>query len=217
MWLTETLSTILDSSKTQYKIRLYGIDTPEKKQAYGQAAKRFTASLTACKIAEVKAYDTDRYSRTVGVVTVNGKNINQSLLEAGYAWQYRKYCKVSFCKDWIKLEQEARDSKQGLWADPHAIAPWDWRKGVKSSNIPSQTAKAYTASASQGVYHGNVKSHVFHTPGCRHYDCKNCVNSFESKQSAVSAGYRHCGMCKPLIWFYKLVTLTGCSHRRLSL
>jgi endonuclease YncB( thermonuclease family) len=83
--------TILDSSKTQHKIRLYGIDTLEKKQAYGQAAKRFTASLTAGKIAVVKAYDTDRYGRTLGIVKVNGKNVNQSLLEAGYAWQYRKY------------------------------------------------------------------------------------------------------------------------------
>jgi intein-encoded DNA endonuclease-like protein len=130
-------------------------------------------------------------------VKVNGKNVNQSLLEAGYAWHYRKYCKESFCYDWIKLEQEAINSKQGLWADPQAIAPGDWRKGFKNSKTPSQTAKIYTASASQGVYHGNVKSNVFHDSGCRHYECKNCVKSFGSRLEAVNSGYRACGICRP--------------------
>ena len=62
--------TILDSSKQQHKIRLYGIDTPEKKQAFGKAAKKHTARLTYRKIATVKSYDKDRYGRTVGVVMV---------------------------------------------------------------------------------------------------------------------------------------------------
>ena len=30
-----------------------------------------------------------------------------------------------------RLEQEARDAKRGLWSDPHAVAPWEWRKGAR--------------------------------------------------------------------------------------
>ena len=61
--------TILDSSNRQHKIRLYGIDTPEKKQAFGKAAKKYTASLTARKTAEVTANDTDRYGRILLVLS----------------------------------------------------------------------------------------------------------------------------------------------------
>ncbi len=186
--------TILDSNKTQHKVRLYGIDTPEKSQAFGNKAKKFTSSLTASKTAEVTAYDTDRYGRTVGVVMVNGVNVNQSLVEAGYAWQYRKYCKEAFCNDWIRLEDQARNSKLGLWADANPVAPWDYRK-AKRNNNSRQTASTNTAST--GGYHGNVKSHVFHSPSCRVYDCKNCVENFGSKQNALNSGYRPCGICRP--------------------
>jgi endonuclease YncB( thermonuclease family) len=186
--------TILDSSKTQHKIRLYGIDTPEKGQAFGNSAKKYTASLTAGKTVKVIAYDTDRYGRTVGVVMVNGVNVNQSLIKAGYAWQYTQYCKESFCKDWLQLEREAKASLRGLWADD-PIAPWDWRKDKRSGQTSSATESVYTASAAG--YHGNVKSHVFHDSSCRHYNCKNCVKDFRSKQDALNSGYRPCGMCKP--------------------
>ena len=93
----DTIS-ILDSSNKQHKIRLYGIDTPEKKQAFGKAAKKYTSRLTFKKMVIVKAYDTDKYGHTVGVVKVDGINVNESLVRAGLAWQYRKYCKTSFCR-----------------------------------------------------------------------------------------------------------------------
>ena len=47
------------------------------------------------------------------------------------------------------------------------------------------------------VYHGNTKSHVFHAPGCRYYNCKKCVATFASREEAISAGYRACKVCKP--------------------
>lgn len=72
--------TILNSSNTQHKIRLYGIDTPEKGQAFGNAAKKYTSELVAGKTVDVEVYDTDRYGRTVGVVFANGLNVNQSLI-----------------------------------------------------------------------------------------------------------------------------------------
>ena len=75
----------------------------------------------------------DRYGRTVGIVTVGGININQSLLSADYAWQYRKYCKASFCKDWLPVEKHTQDSKVGLWRDSVPVSPWQWCKRLSSS------------------------------------------------------------------------------------
>lgn len=80
--------TILDSTNTQHKIRLYGIDTPKKGQAFGDAAEKHTSKLVYGKPVDVKAYDTDKYDRTVGVVVANGVNVNQSLIIAGLAWKY---------------------------------------------------------------------------------------------------------------------------------
>lgn len=105
------------TGKTRHKIRLYGIDTPEKAQAFGKAAKKHTAKLVAGKTVDVTTYDTDRYGRTVGVVVADGANVNQSLISAGYAWQYQKYCKASFCDDWLRLEDKSRTSRIGLWSD----------------------------------------------------------------------------------------------------
>ncbi len=184
--------TILDSSNTQYKIRLYGIDTPEKGQAFGNSAKKYTSKLTAGKIAHVVPIDKDKYGRTVGVVVVEGINVNQKLIEAGYAWQYRKYCHESFCNEWLELEQKAKYSKIGLWADLGAKPPWEWRKAKRSDAVNS-TLDSYSKidkNNSSIIYHGNVRSHVFHGPSCKHYDCKNCVKKFSSKQAALNAGYR---------------------------
>ncbi|MFC1830979.1 thermonuclease family protein [Thermodesulfobacteriota bacterium] len=49
--------------------------------------------------------------------------MNEEILTAGYAWQYRKYCKASFYSDWLKLEEDAKAAKIGLWADPKAVPP----------------------------------------------------------------------------------------------
>jgi micrococcal nuclease len=187
--------TILDSFKTQHKIRLYGIDTPEKGQAFGDAAKKYTSKLVAGKTVDVKAYDTDKYGRTVGVVVADGVNVNQSLLSAGLAWQYQKYCKASFCGDWLRLEKNANTSNIGLWADNDPVPPWDWRKGARNSSYSKNTSS--TLSPGTGSYHGNLNSHVFHSSNCRNYNCKNCIKAFQAREEAIATGYRPCGQCKP--------------------
>lgn len=180
--------TILSPEKVQTKIRLYGIDCPEKSQDFGNRAKKFTASLVARKTVRVVSYDIDKYGRTVGVVFVGSENVNEEILKAGLAWQYRKYCLESFCSEWLGYEAEAKNNRLGLWRDVSAIAPWDWRKGVTSTQ---QIAKI------GGKYHGNQSSHVFHQSSCKHFNCKNCVVEFNSREEAVAAGYRPCGMCRP--------------------
>ena len=114
------------------KIRFYGIDTPEKKQAFGKAAKRHLTSFVANRTVEIKPVTQDRYGRTVALVFAGGININQKMVQDGYAWVYRRYCKKAFCSQWMRLEQRAREQRIGLWQDPHPVPPWKWRHNRKN-------------------------------------------------------------------------------------
>lgn len=171
----------------EVKIRLHGVDTPEKKQAYGNAAKKATAKLTAGKIVKVEQTDTDRYHRTVAIITVAGVNVNQALVQSGYAWVYPKYCKQEFCRDWLKLEEQAKKARIGLWKDSNPEPPWIWRKTSK--------LRVNSSSIISGNFHGNSSSHVFHASGCQHFNCKNCTVGFMSAEEAGRAGYRPDNRC----------------------
>lgn len=124
------------------KIRLAGIDCPEKKQAFGQAAKRFTLALAAQKIVTVNVETTDRYGRTVGeVILPGGKSLNRELVRAGYAWWYRKYSSDTTLG---MQETEARAASLGLWADLDPVPPWEWRHGKKLVASPREPAQSFS-------------------------------------------------------------------------
>ena len=108
------------------RIRLHGIDCPEKRQAFGNRAKQFTSNLVFAKTVTVQALDRDRYGRTVGVVLLpDGRSLNHELVRAGLAWMYRRYTNDQSLSD---LEEEARVARRGLWAEPDPIPPWEGRK-----------------------------------------------------------------------------------------
>jgi endonuclease YncB( thermonuclease family) len=119
---------VLHPQNGQVKIRLYGIDAPEKGQAFGQASTKHLASLISGKTVEVESVDKDQYGRTVGIVTHDSINTNQQMVKHGYAWVYRKYCDKAFCGDWLMHEERAQKAKIGLWQEANAIPPWGWRK-----------------------------------------------------------------------------------------
>jgi len=109
------------------RIRLYGIDCPEKRQAFGKVAKLATSALVFGRPVTVKPHATDRYKRSVAEVFLeDGTNLNHHLVKGGWCWWYRKYAP----KDTVLegLEHAARESRKGLWVDPHPIPPWEWRK-----------------------------------------------------------------------------------------
>jgi endonuclease YncB( thermonuclease family) len=122
----DTITVLRD--KEQVRIRLYGIDTPERGQAFSKRAKQFTSKLVYGKVVEVEPVDIDRYGRTVALVTVFQRLVNEELVNAGFAWIYTRYCDRPICERWKVLEQEAREAKRGLWADPNPIPPWEFRK-----------------------------------------------------------------------------------------
>jgi micrococcal nuclease len=109
------------------QVRLSGIDCPEMGQPFGKRAKQFTSQLAFGKEVAVKVAGYDRYDRTLGEITLSdGKSLNRELVRAGYAWWYRRYAPTD--KVLEKLENEAREAKRGLWADPNPVPPWGWRK-----------------------------------------------------------------------------------------
>jgi micrococcal nuclease len=112
------------------KIRLYGIDCPEKKQPFGTQAKQYTAAMVFQKHVDVEECGRDRYRRTIAKVTVNGKSLNELLVGAGLAWWYRKYAPYDSRLE--QLEADARIFGYGLWSDPIPICPWDYRKKGKA-------------------------------------------------------------------------------------
>jgi len=123
-------------------VRLYGIDTPEKSQWYGQNAKAFTSSQVLGKVVKVEGLDLDRYGRIVAIVSVGDLVINRHLVEYGYAWVYRQYCKQPFCSNWQELEAVARGKKRGLWKNPNAIPPWEYRHAKRTESTPPPPPKA---------------------------------------------------------------------------
>lgn len=118
--------TLLMSDNTQIKIRLQGIDCPEKKQDYGQVAKKFISNLIFNKTVTVLRKNTDRYGRIVGIILLTkGMNVNEELLKAGLAWHYTQHDNN---RNWDSLELAARLAKRGLWSKNNVIPPWEWRK-----------------------------------------------------------------------------------------
>lgn len=123
-------------------VRLLGVDAPEKRQAYGDRARRFTAELAFDRTVTVRGAGRDRNGRLLGeVVLPDGRSLNQELVRAGYAWWFRRYSRDSTL---ARLEQEAREWRRGLWADEAPIPPWDFRvygrtgRGLNSSAITGE-------------------------------------------------------------------------------
>ena len=126
--------TVIDATHTQYKIRLAGIDAPEKKQAFGKASKKSLSDFVFDKVVSIEYTKRDRYNRIVGKVNIAGQDINLKQIENGMAWFYKKYQKELILSDrlnYLHAQQVAEAEKIGLWVE-EPIAPWDFRKGARN-------------------------------------------------------------------------------------
>lgn len=118
----DTIHVLTDENKL-IKVRLFGIDAPEKKQAYGQASRKYLSDLIAGKIVNVDIKSRDRYKRSIGIVYLDNKDINYEMVINGFAWAY------SYYSDKYNLAQEtAKNNKVGLWVDKAPISPYEFRK-----------------------------------------------------------------------------------------
>lgn len=124
--------TVLDTDKAQHKVRLTGIDAPEKKQAFGMQSKKSLSDLVINKNVSVQSDKKDRYGRELGKILMGDVDINLEQIKSGMAWHYKKYEGTQSLEDRVNYgyaEGMARAMKRGLWSDDKQIPPWGWRKG----------------------------------------------------------------------------------------
>ena len=136
---TITLLLVSDTTKTPRKIRISGIDAPEKAQAFGSVAKEAMSQLAYGSDATAECRTTDRYGRSICLVRVKEVDVGLRLIELGLAWHYKKYASTQPREEsasYAMLENASRAAKRGLWRDLDTAAPpvppWDWRRAQKN-------------------------------------------------------------------------------------
>ena len=123
---------VLSPDNRQMKCRLFGVDAPEKAQAYGQQSKQSLSDLIFQRTVDVNVVDQDRYGRSVCQIFLDGVDVNKVQVERGLAWWYRRYSDDS---SYGEAESRARQQHLGLWADPNPVPPWSFRRNEKSKGI----------------------------------------------------------------------------------
>ena len=148
----------------EVRIRLEGIDCPERNQAFYQSAKKFTSAAILGRDVTVRVATTDRYGRLVARVAASGLDLSAELVRQGLAKHYKKYSDDPVL---AALDRDAQGARIGLWSD------------------------------TSRHYRGNRRSRVFHSPQCEHANCRNCSRRFATREEALEAGFKPCGICKP--------------------
>lgn len=127
--------TVLDANKTQYKIRVAGIDAPEKNQDFGNRSKEHLSDLVFGKTVSLPEAKIDKYGRTVSRVLVGNMDAGLEQIRAGLAWHYKKYEIEQSPADrasYSTAEIQAKNAKMGLWSLGNAIRPEDFRYDSKA-------------------------------------------------------------------------------------
>lgn len=124
---------VLETGYRLTRVRLAGIDAPEKSQPFGQHSRQELSSLVAQRTVTVTGEDTDRYGRLLGTVWLGATDVNAEQIRKGLAWAYRYHGKPARA-DYALLEAEARQHATGLWSVPGQTEPWRWRNMKKNDN-----------------------------------------------------------------------------------
>jgi endonuclease YncB( thermonuclease family) len=117
--------TVLDKTNRQHKIRLAGIDAPERAQAFGTRAREVLAAKVFGRDVRVEVIDTDRYGREVGRIFLSRRYIDAEMVREGFAWRYPQW---DWAGEFSPAETDARRSRRGLWAGKNPVPPWEFRK-----------------------------------------------------------------------------------------
>lgn len=127
----------LDGRNRRVKVRLHGIDAPEKAQLFGTAARKSLGELVMGKVVDMRPLERDDYGRVVADVQVGGISVNQTQVERGYAWRSARYDTRG---EFARVELAARQAGRGLWVDPFPVAPWEWRRSEAQRKRAGQAA-----------------------------------------------------------------------------
>jgi micrococcal nuclease len=126
---------------TKLNIGLYGIDAPEvqrinlttgliikRGQPYGKSSYEVLKAKVLRRKVKVDIIYIDRYKRMVGIVYLDGRDINLEMVRGGWAWAYREYLDRPYASAYLNAEKEARDKRSGLWKQANPQPPWEFRK-----------------------------------------------------------------------------------------
>lgn len=113
------------SGGVERRVRLVGIDAPERGQPYGSAARRGLAARIAGRDVQVIERGADSYGRTLARLRIGGADVNALQVRDGFAWVFRRFESDPAL---IALEDEAKAARRGLWRDPEPVPPWVWRE-----------------------------------------------------------------------------------------
>lgn len=124
----DTIS-LLTNDYERLRVRLYGVDAPEKNQEWGPQSTGALSAKIAGREVEVIVEDVDRYSRQVGIIFLDGENVNLWLVSKGHAWIYERYCVLAdVCRAMSEAQNKAQALGVGLWSMPAPKPPWEHRR-----------------------------------------------------------------------------------------
>ncbi|MGZ8255003.1 MAG: thermonuclease family protein [Burkholderiaceae bacterium] len=129
--------TMLDEQRQQHRIRLDGIDAPERSQPFGQRARQSLASMAHGREAVAECPKTDKYGRSVCRVVVDGVDVGLEQVRRGLAWHYVRYAREQSPEarvEYARAEQHARGERSGLWSYRDPTPPWDYRRAARPAD-----------------------------------------------------------------------------------
>lgn len=201
--------TVLAPNKDWVKVRLEGIDAPEKSQEFGEASRLALSALVAGKIVEVFSTGEDRYGRTLGWVEVDGIDVNRRMVADGLAWQYTKYNSET---ELAQLQAEAKRSRNGLWKAPNEpMPPWEYRDlgsdrvtrlvpeapaAPPAPNRPTQSSgRSFPQPPAEAKPNPGARDYWINSNGVRHNSRCRWFGRTKSGHYGGKSEGRACGQC----------------------
>ena len=126
---------IVDALNEQHRVRLVGIDAPERRQPFATVSKQALRDLIHGKEVEIHPVKRDQYGRFIAKAIIGGRDAGLEQLRAGNAWFYTHYERDVPRADrdaYLTAARQARAAGKGLWSDPRAMPPWQFRREARS-------------------------------------------------------------------------------------
>jgi endonuclease YncB( thermonuclease family) len=175
--------TVLNSDSVPQKIRLAGIDSPEKGQAFGDRSRQNLSRLVHDQTVRIEWTKIDKYGRLVGKVLVGKQDVNLAQVSDGLAWHYKYYEDEQSKQDraaYASAELRAREQKLGLWRDANPVPPWEWRHGP---------AEPSTVASGEGPVRKS-RNNICHDPSMPNYLSVKEFTSYRTLEECVASGAR---------------------------
>lgn len=177
---------LVKRAKGLVKIRMVGIDAPEKAQTFGETSKHSLSDMVMGKQVTIKSQAIDQYGRMVASINVNGLDVNAEQIRRGMAWENSNFHSD---KALLALQEEAKQEPRGLWVLGNPTPPWDWRKQHPSIAPVADTVLPETTKPTAAIDAGcNAKKHCSEMTSCEEakFYLANCaVNILDGDADGV--------------------------------